>query len=224
MKKTQLIFVYVLLGILFSCNNPDNYIIETDIERIAINASKNGLTVEESGRMGALVFDSLKKNTVGKKLPSVIVTNLSNQKLNLANDLSGTSVIISSDIYCGFGLDCISNLFPKALKLLKNKNKDTRIICLLKKTASDVKDSKLFDKTLNELKSSYQAIYIIDESEARKLNLSINPTRLYVNKYNIVTNYELGLLTVEEYYKEIKQNTGASAHAHLIFRCVRAKK
>jgi hypothetical protein len=55
MKKNYLIALCLSFGLILSCNSPKNYIIATDVEKIALNASKNGLTVEENGRLGLLI-------------------------------------------------------------------------------------------------------------------------------------------------------------------------
>jgi len=210
MKKTLLITILLSLEFFISCSKSINYIIETDIAQISINASKNGLTVEEDRNLGSLIFDSIKKNTIGKTLPNVTVTNLLQQKLNLIKELDKVNnnfILVSSDIYCGFGLDCISNLFPKAYKLFSDENKDIPAFCLLKRTEFDTKDSLKLIKTMNELNPFYTSIYIIEDKEARKLNLNINPTRFYVNKNMIVTNIAYGIPIVEDLYKEMIQNT-----------------
>ena len=191
------------------CNKPNNFIIETDIEKITLNASKNGLTVEENERLGLLIVDSLKKNTIGKTLPNIIVSNVTNQKLNLLDELDKVNhnfILISSDIYCGFGLECISNLFPKAFEKFSSKNKDIPAYCLVKRTESDISDSVRFYKTVNELNPYYTAIFIIEDKEANKLNLGMNPTRLYLTEQNVVTNITFGINVDGDLYDEIEQN------------------
>jgi len=208
--KTRLILICLLLAILFSCKRTNPFIIETDIERISTNSIKNGLTIKENENLAKLIVDTLRKNTIGKVLPGVMVTDLSNQKLNLLDGLdklNGNFIIISSDVHCGFGLDCMTNLFPEALKQSKAHNMDIETVCLLKKTEFDIKDSIKFIKTLKQIKPFYQTIFIIDERLAGKLNMSINPTRLYVNKNMIVSNIEFGIPMVAELYHEIEQNT-----------------
>ena len=187
MKKIHVIFLFLLLGLILSCNRPDNSIIETDTEKIIVNASKNGLTIEETGRLSLLMNDSVRKNTIGKKLPNVIVTNVSHQKVNLLDELykiNNVFVLVSSDIYCGFGADCMRNVFPESLKKYRAKNNDIQAICLLKRTESDKNDSIEFNKTIKELMPLYNSIYIIEEKDANRLNMIGNPTRLYVTKKN----------------------------------------
>jgi hypothetical protein len=207
MKNTTTVLVYIFLCFATACNQAPGYIVETDISKISTDASKDGLTVEENMNFGSFVTDSVKKNTIGKSLPDITVTDLSNRKLKLRDKISVNCIIISSDIYCSYGLDGLSAIFPKAIKMLDKQLMNTQVICLLKKTHKDDANPELFNNVIKELKSSYSAIYIVDKRDAGKLNLCINPTRLYLNKHKVVTNIELGLPSLEELYKEIKQNT-----------------
>ena len=193
-----------------SCNKPDNFIIETDIGEIISNASKNGLTVGQNGKLGFLIHDSISKNTIGKTIPSIIVSNLSHNKINLLDELSNANndfIIISSDIYCGFGSDCILNIFPKSFKKFRIEHKNIPVFCLIRRTESDISDSLKFNETLDELKTLYNSIYIIDEDEAKKLNLIASPTRLYVTKNMVVKNIKFGINQTGDLYDEIVQNT-----------------
>lgn len=197
------------LALLLSCNEPDNFIIETDVEKIVLNASKNGLTVKENERLGAFIYDTIKINTIGKTLPNVTVSNLSHQKLNLYDELKKEKndfILVSSDVYCGFGMDCILNIFPESFKKFSAKNEDTKAFCLLKRTESDKKDASKFNRTINELKPLYNSIYIIEEEEARKLNMNGNPARLYVSKDMVVKNITFGITMTGDLYQEIEQN------------------
>lgn len=197
------------LALLLSCNEPDSFIIETDVEKIVLNASKNGLTVKENERLGAFIYDTIKINTIGKTLPPVTVSNLSHQKLNLYDELKKEKndfILVSSDVYCGFGMDCILNIFPESFKKFIAKNEDTKAFCLLKRTESDKKDASKFNRTINELKPLYNSIYIIEEEEARKLNMNGNPARLYVSKDMVVKNITFGITMTGDLYQEIEQN------------------
>jgi hypothetical protein len=207
MRNTTIVLVFILLCFATACNQAPGYIVETDISKISTDASKDGFTVEENRQFDLFVTDSVKKNTIGKSLPDIIVTDLSNRKLKLRDEISGNCIIISSDIYCSYGLDGLSAIFPKAIKMLDKQLINTQVICLLKKTHEDVANPELFNNVIKELKPSYSVIYIVEKREAGKLNLCINPTRLYLNKNKVVTNIELGLPSPEELYKEIKHNT-----------------
>jgi len=210
MKKTYLVVFCLSLGLLLACNKRGNFIIATDVEKIVLNASKNGLTVEEGSRLGVLIHDSIKKNTIGKTLPNVLVSNLSHEKLNLFDELdkgNNDFILVSSDIYCGFGLDCISNIFPKSFKKFRAKNKDINAFCLIVRTEYDKSDSSRFNETINELKPLYNSIYIIEEKEIRKLNMYASPSRLYVTKDMVVKNITFGInIMTGDLYEEIEQN------------------
>ena len=210
MNNKYIIALFLALILIWSCNKPDNYIIETDTGKIAENASKNGLTLEGNIRLSILTNDSIRKNTVGKTLPNVIVSSFSRQKLNLLDELDKVNsdfILISSDLYCGFGLDCLTNIFPASYKKYCSKNKEIPVFCLIKRTESDISDSINFYKTINELKPLYSSIFIIEEKDANRLNMNANPTRLYVSKHMIVKNIKVGINMDGDLYDEIVQNT-----------------
>jgi hypothetical protein len=209
MNRTNLIIVIFIFGILTFCSEPKNYIIETNIQSLKVDSTK-AQTVDESQKASNDFFIRVLKNTIDKSIPPTIIISSKGDKIDLIDILKKETIIISSDIYCGFGLEGLTNDFPKAIKQLDKESRNFDIVCLLKRTQLDLENPEKFNKTLKELKSYFQAIYIIEEIDALKLNLFANPTRLYVNKNQIVTNVGLGISTIESLLNEIKLNTVAN--------------
>ncbi|ESU27126.1 hypothetical protein FLJC2902T_22350 [Flavobacterium limnosediminis JC2902] len=207
--KNFVIILGLLFGLLSSCNKHGNNIIEIDPDKIRSNASKNGLTVEENEKLNMTIDDSIKKNTTGKTLPNIIITDISYQKkffLDELDNIDGDFILISTDVYCGFGLECLIDIFPKSYKKFSKENKSVPVICLIKRTEDDINNLKRINKTIDEIKPFYDSIYIIDEKEANKLNMLVNPSRLYVTEEMVVKNIKFGINLSGDLYDEIRQN------------------
>jgi hypothetical protein len=189
---------------MYSCNSNSNYIVPFNSEKAYEEAAKNGLTQEESDEISESIYDSIIANTVGKSFPGIKVTNLTNKEINLADDLKDYSIIVSSDLYCGYGKECLLNTFPNSLKKIKNKNIHT--ICLIKKNDESVEDTKTLKLQIEQLKALYSSVYFINEKEANKINLYNNPSRLYINNQKIVCYIAVGLPMIGDLYDEIKLN------------------
>ncbi|ESU22936.1 hypothetical protein FLJC2902T_32420 [Flavobacterium limnosediminis JC2902] len=205
----KILTLNLLFWLTISCNKYDNPIIEIDTAKIRLEAAKNGLTVEENEKLNILLNDSVIKNTIGKTLPNIVVRNIANQKKNFLDELDkfdNDFILISSDVYCGFGIECITDIFPKSYKKFSTENKRVPVICLIKRTADDIKDSEAINKTIEKIKPFYNSIYIVDEKETNKLNMFVNPSRIYVTKNMVVKNIKFGIDISGDLYEEIKQN------------------
>jgi len=195
----------IFLFLAISCQHAYTYIIETDINKLAPDR-KNGETIIQSNEKARKFFDEVTNNTVGKMIPHLKITDTLGNKKDLQDVLSGKTIIISSDLYCGFGEEGLLNDFPKAMKRIGAEKNHLRIICLIKKQQDDEENPKRLINTLKELNRYYTDIYIINELESRKINLFANPTRLYINKDKVVTHIALGISTIELLESELREN------------------
>lgn len=209
MKLKIYIRTFLTVLVLASCTRVENYVIETDFSQL-IPDTINGETEKESQVKSRGFYKLLLLNTIDKTIPDTEIFTVNGKKLNLRDVLNTKTIIISSDNHCGWGLDGLTNDFPKALKKLQNEISDVKIICLFKREKTDIENSVSFDKTLNELKLIYETVYIIDVNQAYKINLFPNPTRLYVNENKVVTHIGVGTSLIENsLVKEIKEHTAA---------------
>jgi hypothetical protein len=205
MKTGLYYFIGVILLIsIYSCDSNNNYIVPFNSEKAYEEAAKNGLTQEESDKISESIYDSIITNTVGKSFPSIKVTNLTNKETNLADELKDYSIIVSSDLYCGYGKECLMNTFPNSLKKIKNKKIHT--ICLIKNNETSLEDSIIFKQQIEKLNTLYSSVYYINEKEADKLNLYNNPSRLYINNQKTVCYIAVGLPMIGDLYDEIRLN------------------
>ena len=148
-------------------------------------------------------------NTINKYIPNTPIYSLTGQKFNLQKILSKKTILISSDNHCGFGYASLMDDFPIALDSLKGELQDYEIICLVKRTEMDVEDSLGFEAFTTGLQKIYKSIYIIDEADAYRMNLTGNPARFYIDKDQKVEHIASGLSNVKYQILEIKGYTGA---------------
>lgn len=209
MRKSNYILLVILIALLNSCTEQKNYIVETGFS-LLMPDTINGETVAQSRKKGAVYLEKLESNTINKYIPNIPVYGLSGQKLNLQDVISKKTILISSDSYCGFGRASLTDDFPIALDSLKDELQDYDIICLVKRTETDIEDSSRLEEFTSELQEIYESIYIIEESDAYKMNLSGNPARFYINEDQKVSHIAGGLSNVQSQIKEIRINTDAN--------------
>ena len=203
MKIANQVVIIILLGLFTFCSRTNNHIIETDIQSLMAVSTK-AQTVDEAQKSSNEFIEKVIKNTVGKNIPQIIITSPEGGKINLTDLLNKKTIIVSSDIYCGFGLESLTNDFPKAIQQIEQELQDIDIVCLLKRKQLDFENPAKFNKALDELKFYFPSFYIIEDIDAKKLNLFANPTRLYIDKNQIVTYMGFGISTIEGLINEIK--------------------
>lgn len=209
MKLKHIIEILIISLLITSCIEPEKYVIESDFSKLMPDTI-NGETQKESNKKSQEFLEELLLNTIDRAIPDIEIISIEGEKMNLRNILTRETIIISCDIHCGWGLEGLTNDFPKAMKELEKESLDFNVICLLKRENSDIGQPK-FTKTLYELTQFYEFVYIIDNSEAMKINLYPNPTRLYINNDKVVKHIGIGTSLIEnKLLNEIKENTGAN--------------
>ena len=173
MKTTLYYFTEaILLILMYSCNSNSNYIVPFNSEKAYEEAAKNGLTHEESDKISESIYDSIIANTVGKSFPGIKVTNLTNKEINLADDLKDYSIIVSSDLYCGYGKECLLNTFPNSLKKIKNKNINNMEKIILKTKQNLYRIiSETTGKSMAQVTKDADRDYYMSSEEAKKYGI-----------------------------------------------------
>jgi len=138
-------------------------------------------------------MDEIKKNTVGRELPSVKLENFQGNNVDIKDIVNKRSIMIISDSHCGFGGGSLRDDFPVELLKLKKNHKDFDVFCLVVKNKSDFSDTVSFNSFISELKPIYPKLYVMTETESKKLNIISSPTRLFVDKNKIVVSYKTGM-------------------------------
>jgi hypothetical protein len=190
---------------LVSCNTNQNTIIPYDYEANFPDI-KNGLTQAQADDYNRFAMDQMQKNTVGKKLPEIIVYDVNNKEFKLKKMIRQTTLIYATDNHCGWGLIVLENDLPYAIEKLKADSIYLNTIALLVKTSTDSIDSEEFMNEAYDVKSKYDHFYIIDEKEANKFN-AINATKLLVDRRKTVIYLGYGAnLDPDLFYERLKSS------------------
>ncbi len=199
----RLAFVIVLVLIAFaSCNRTHNYIIPVDYEKYYEGVTS--LTEKEDQELSQRIYMDWYHNTVGKEIPDIQVKDLDGNTIKLKKWFKRETILIFADPHCGFGEEEVEKEFPIALRNMKDELKDIDILCLV-----EVAEDSNEQETMNYAKSlqgEYNNLFIIDQTDALRTNLTGSPTKFFIDKDQVVRHVHIGFaLNQEGREEEIRQ-------------------
>lgn len=194
--KHSILTLIVLLA-LAACKYSNNEIIPTDIEPY-----KNAVVTndEEAIELGVKFREECQRNTIGRTLPSITVTDIEGKKHDLRKMISRESIVIAGSDLEGYGKEEFVSSFPETIRSLEDIPGEFDVFCL-------VIDGGDNGQIITELLPNYRNIYIISGDEAAKLNVFSNPTKLYLNKEKTVVHYAMGYV-IENQYRQQEADEG----------------
>ena len=179
----RLAFVVVLVLVAFaSCNRTHNYIIPVDYEKYYEGVTS--LTEKEDQELSQRIYMDWYHNTVGKEIPDIQVKDLDGNTIKLKKWFKRETILIFADPHCGFGEEEVEKEFPIALRNMKDELKDIDILCLV-----EVAEDSNEQETMNYAKSlqgEYNNLFIIDQTDALRTNLTGSPTKFFIDKDQVV--------------------------------------
>ena len=185
----RLAFVVVLVLVAFaSCNRTHNYIIPVDYEKYYEGVTS--LTEKEDQELSQRIYMDWYHNTVGKEIPDIQVKDLDGNTIKLKKWFKRETILIFADPHCGFGEEEVEKEFPIALRNMKDELKDIDILCLV-----EVAEDSNEQETMNYAKSlqgEYNNLFIIDQTDALRTNLTGSPTKFFIDKEQIVRHIQMG--------------------------------
>lgn len=209
MKPVYFLFTILLLA---SCNSSRDFIIPFDYEA-NFPDTKNGLTQEQGNEYNRYAMNQLQLNTVGKKLPNIVIYDLNDKKVRLDKLIKQTTLLYATDNHCGWGLEVLDTDLPYTLEKLKKDSISINTIALLIMTPEDSTDLEDFMKEAREVSTIYNHFYIIAESEAAKFN-ALNATQVLIDKHKTVLHLGYGANSDPEiYYQRLKSKLQAIGSA-----------
>ena len=199
----RLAFVVVLVLVAFaSCNRTHNYIIPVDYEKYYEGVTS--LTEKEDQELSQRIYMDWYHNTVGKEIPDIQVKDLDGNTIKLKKWFKRETILIFADPHCGFGEEEVEKEFPIALRNMKDELKDIDILCLV-----EVAEDSNEQETMNYAKSlqgEYNNLFIIDQTDALRTNLTGSPTKFFIDKDQVVRHVHIGFaLNQEGREEEIRQ-------------------
>jgi peroxiredoxin len=192
MKRLAIVFSIVLVAFA-SCNRTDNYIIPVDYEKYYEGVTS--LTEKEDQELSQRIYMDWYHNTVGKEIPDIQVKDLDGNTIKLKKWLKKETILIFTSPHCGFGKEEVEKEFPFALQNMKDELEDIDILCLIESVKES--DQQVTFDYAKSLQGAYDNLFIIDQEDALKTNLTACPTKFFIDKKQIVRHVHVGM-TMEQ--------------------------
>ena len=176
------VFAFVVLLIAFaSCKDSSNYIIPVDYEKYYEGITS--LTEKEGQELQQKIMTEWYDNTMEKEIPDIKVKDLDGKGIKLKKWLKRETILVFADTHCGFGKEEVETEFPIAINNMKEELEGVDILCL-------IEDAEISEpgEALNYAKSlqgNYPNIFIIDQEDALRMNLTGSPTKFFIDKKQI---------------------------------------
>lgn len=174
---------------LASCNHSsNNYIVPVDYE--SYYEGVTSLTEKEGQELSQKIIMDWFNNTRGKEIPDIQVKNLDGRNVKIKKLLKRATILVFTDTHCGFGKEEVESEFPMAISNMKEEFEGIDVLCLVE----DAEDSAP-DEALNYAKSLqgiYDNVFIIDQKDAIRMNLTGSPTKFFIDKHQIVRHIQMG--------------------------------
>lgn len=198
----KIVFILGIVIIVFaSCNRTHNYIIPVDYEKYYEGVTS--LTEKEDQELSQRIYMDWYHNTVGKEIPDIQVKDLDGNTIKLKKWFKRETILIFADPHCGFGEEEVEKEFPIALRNMKDELKDIDILCLVEVEDSNEQETMNYAKSLQ---GEYNNLFIIDQTDALRTNLTGSPTKFFIDKDQVVRHVHIGFaLNQERREEEIRQ-------------------
>lgn len=196
--KKRFLTLAILLIAFASCNNTDNYIIPVDYEKYYEGITS--LTEKESRELDQKIMMAWYNNTMGKEIPNIQVKDLEGKTVKLKKWLKRETILVFADTHCGFGKEEVEKEFPTTINNMKEELEGIDILCLIE-NAEDSEPGEALNYA-KSLQDRYGNIFIIEQEDALRMNLTGSPTKFFISKDQIVRNIQMGFAMDTEQREE----------------------
>ena len=197
MKKLAHVLAIVLVTFA-SCNRTSNYIIPVDYEKYYEGVTS--LTEKEGRALDSIIMMDWYNNTMGREIPDINVKDLNGETVKLKNWLKRETILVFTDTHCGFGKEEVEKEFPSTISNMKDELEGIDILCLIE-DAEDSEPNEALDYA-KSLQGSYNNIFIIDQKDALRMNLTGSPTKFYIDKDQVVRLFHMGFAMNQDQREE----------------------
>lgn len=197
MKRLAFVFSIILIAFA-SCNRTDNYIIPVDYEKYYEGVTS--LTEKESRALDSKIMMDWYNNTMGREIPDINVKDLDGKTVKLKKWLKRETILVFTDTHCGFGKEEVEKELPSTISNMKDELEGIDILCLIE-DAEDSEPNEALDYA-KSLQGSYNNLFIIDQQDALRMNLTGSPTKFYIDKDQIVRQVHIGFAMDQEQREE----------------------
>lgn len=203
MKRIALILTVLLLA--FACNRSENYIIPVDYEKYYEGVTS--LTEKDGQELTQKIVMAWYNNTVGREIPDIQIKDLKGKTVRLKKWLKKETILIFAEPYCGYGSEEVEKDFPIAMQNLKEELEGIDILCLIE-VAEDPNEQETIDYA-KSLQGKYNNLFIIEQKDALRCNLTGSPTKFFIDEKQIVRHVQMGF-TFDENGSEYSIRQGIS--------------
>ena len=197
MKRIVFALTVLLFGFA-SCDRTDNYIIPVDYEKYYKDVTS--LTEKEGQELDQKIMMDWYNNTMGREIPDITIKDLDGNTLKLKKWLKRETILVFTDTHCGFGKEEVEKELPIAIGNMKDELVGIDILCLVEDTEDSAPGEALnYAKSLH---GSYNNIFIIDQKDALRMNLTGSPSKFYIDKDQIVRQVHIGFAMNQEQREE----------------------
>jgi len=204
-RVIRLIYFIFICFLNSACSEKKEYIIPVDFAAFEKDFG-TGLTQQDVNEIGQKHWEIIKENSLQKRLPETFVYSIEGNEIDLRSLISKKTLIVFTDIHCGWGMEGILTDLPAALGNLNDKEKKKNVICLVVRTEADFEDQTRFNETIQEFILKYDQVYIIDEKESQKINVTASPTRMYFDEGQVLEYIGIGVTLPENLLNELENN------------------
>ena len=197
MKRIIFALTVLLLGFV-SCDRTDNYIILVDYEKYYKDVTS--LTEKESRELDSKIMMDWYNNTMGREIPDITIKDLDGKTLKLKKWLKRETILIFTDTHCGFGMEEVEKELPMTISNMKDELVGIDILCLIEDAEISAPGEAL--KNAKSLRGSYINLFIIDQQDALRMNLTGSPSKFYIDKDQIVRQVHIGFAMNQEQREE----------------------
>lgn len=192
MKK--LVLITIIAAFMVGCGRNDNTIVPIDFAKYY--EGKSNLTEAESQEISERIIADLQRATIGKTIPDIKVKDIDGKTFGLKKLLKGQSILIFSAHNSSWGKHDAEIDFPIALRALEEEMEGIDVFCLVEND-ENYDQNEVLDYAW-KLQKEYSKVYLIDRKDAQSMNLTICPTKFFINEEQIVTEMYAGYAFEEE--------------------------
>lgn len=201
----RIAFMLTVLLLAFACNRSENYIIPVDYEKYYEGVTS--LTEKDGQQLTQKIVMAWYNNTVGREIPDIQIKDLKGKTVRLKKWLKKETILIFAEPYCGYGSEEVEKDFPIAMQNLKEELEGIDILCLIE-VAEDSNEQETIDYA-KSLQGKYNNLFIIEQKDALRCNLTGSPTKFFIDEKQIVRHVQMGF-TFDENGSEYSIRQGIS--------------
>ncbi|MBR1514373.1 MAG: redoxin domain-containing protein [Bacteroidales bacterium] len=197
-------YLVVILAFV-SCNRSGNYIIPVDYRKYYEGITS--LTEKESQELHLKIDMEWYNNTIEREIPDIQIKDLNGKAIRLKKWLKKETILVFTNTHCGFGKEEVEKEFPNAINKMKDELEGINILCLVELSEnSNLQETVDYAKCLQD---KYHNIFIIDQKDALRTNLTACPTKFFIDKRQIVRHVHVGM-SMEQSRREENMRKGLS--------------